>query len=94
MANTCRDTQIAARLRVIAADYFDCAGQDASGRTQRKAKKNVSITVQPRQKPSPINAARPAEIRRNNGDRLGSGEKGRTTTRSRGGTHVPYPYAQ
>ena len=37
MANTCRDTQIAARLRVIAADYFDCAGQDASGRTRRKA---------------------------------------------------------
>jgi hypothetical protein len=36
MAKTCRDTQIAARLRVIAADYFDCAGQDASGRTQRK----------------------------------------------------------
>jgi hypothetical protein len=25
-------------------------------------KKNVSITVQPRQKPSPINAATPAEI--------------------------------
>lgn len=37
MANTCRDRQIAARLRVIAADYFDCAGQDASGRTRRKA---------------------------------------------------------
>jgi hypothetical protein len=37
MARTCRDTQIASRLRVIAADYFDCAGQDASGRTQRKA---------------------------------------------------------
>ena len=37
MAKTCRDTQIAARLRVIAADYFVCAGQDASGRTQRKA---------------------------------------------------------
>ena len=36
MAKTCRDTQIAARLRVIAADYFDCAGQDASDRTQRK----------------------------------------------------------
>jgi hypothetical protein len=37
MANACQDTQIAARLRVIAADYFDCAGHDASGRTQRKA---------------------------------------------------------
>jgi hypothetical protein len=37
MAKTCRDTQIASRLRVIAADYLDCAGQDASGRTQRKA---------------------------------------------------------
>jgi hypothetical protein len=46
MANTCQDTQIAARLRVIAADYFDCAAQDGgqvsgegarSSRTRRKA---------------------------------------------------------
>jgi hypothetical protein len=28
IANTCQDTQIAARLRVIAADYFDSAGQE------------------------------------------------------------------
>jgi hypothetical protein len=27
MAQTCQDSQIAARLRVIAADYFDCAAQ-------------------------------------------------------------------
>jgi hypothetical protein len=32
MAKTCRDAQIAARLRIIAADYFD-----ASGQAQRKA---------------------------------------------------------
>jgi hypothetical protein len=37
MANTCQDTQIAARLRVIAADYFHCGGKDAIGRTRRKA---------------------------------------------------------
>jgi len=36
LAQTCKDSQIAARLRVIAADYFDCAGQDASGQTRRK----------------------------------------------------------
>jgi hypothetical protein len=36
MANTCQDTQIAARLRVIAADYFDCADARSS-RTRRKA---------------------------------------------------------
>jgi len=27
MAQTCQDTQIAARLRMIAADYLDCAGR-------------------------------------------------------------------
>jgi hypothetical protein len=43
MANTCQDTQIAARLRIIAADYFDCAAQDGKqkdarhSRTRRKA---------------------------------------------------------
>jgi hypothetical protein len=36
MAQTCQDTQIAARLRIIAADYFECAGQVGDKAVQRQ----------------------------------------------------------
>jgi hypothetical protein len=36
LARTCKDSQIAARLRVIAADYFECAGQVGDKAAQRQ----------------------------------------------------------
>ena len=36
MAQNCQDSRIAARLRVIAADYFDCAGPDGNKAFQQQ----------------------------------------------------------
>ena len=36
LAQTCKDSQIAALLRIIATDYFECAGQVGDTAAQRQ----------------------------------------------------------